>query len=203
MLDHLALSCDVLEHGTVHVSKTLGVTPSPGGEHPAMGTHNTLLSLGPDIYFEVIAINPDADGPDRPRWFDIDNFEGAPRLTNWIVQTPDLEAALSKLPNGFGTPMSLQRGDLRWRMAVPDSGILPFGGWAPALIEWQSDLHPAPMLPDRDVRLKSLRLCHPDAEEIASLLAPLMPRDTALFEPSETPQLRARFDTPAGEVVLS
>ncbi len=202
-LDHLALSCETLAEGTEHVADMLGVALSPGGEHAAMGTHNSLLSLGPSEYFEVISINPDAKEPDRPRWFNIDNFSGAPRLTNWIVQTPDLDAALAQLPDGFGTPMSLERGDLRWRMAVPDSGVLPFGGWAPALIEWQNDLHPAPRLPDRGIRLTALRLCHPDAEEIATLLAPLMPRDTALFEPTETPQLRARFATPTGEVVLT
>ena len=31
-----------------------------GGRHPHMGTHNRLLSLGPDLYLEVIAVDPDA-----------------------------------------------------------------------------------------------------------------------------------------------
>ena len=202
-LDHIAVSCNDLSEATPQVEAQLGVPLTPGGEHPDMGTHNRLLSLGPEIYFELIAINPDAPGPNRPRWFNIDNFDGPPRLTNWIMQTPDMDAALAKLPEGFGTPISLQRGDLRWKMAVPDSGILPWDGWAPAIIEWQGDAHPAPRLPEVGVRLDSLRLKHPQAEEIAACLAPLMPRDTALFQVDDFPSLTATLSTPAGQVILT
>ena len=201
-LDHLAVSCTTLTDGVSDVEKTLGVALAPGGQHAEMGTHNRLLSLGPDVYFEVIAINPDAPGPDRPRWFNIDNFNGSPRLTNWILRTPDMDTALAKLPQGFGVPMSLQRGDLRWKMAVPETGVLPWDGWAPAIIEWQGEAHPAPRLPDAQVRLDCLTLKHPKAEEIAKTLAPLMPRDTALFETAERPELLARFSTPQGQAEL-
>lgn len=203
MLDHLAVSCTRLNDGAAHVENLLGVPLASGGEHPDMGTHNRLLSLGPEVYFEIIAIDPDAKGPDRPRWFNIDNFDGPPRLTNWIMQTPDMNAALAALPSGFGTPISLQRGDLRWKMAIPDSGILPWGGWAPAIIEWEVGCHPAPRLPDENVRLETLRLIHPDAETIAVTLGPLMPRDTALFEVGCTPALIANFRTPDGPATLS
>lgn len=201
-LDHIALSAMALDDGRAHVERNLNVTLATRGEHPHMGTHNRLLSLGADIYFEVIAINPDATPPGRPRWFNIDNFAGPPRLTNWILATDDMEAALGALPHGFGTPVSLQRGDFRWRMAVPDTGLLPWGGWAPAIIQWEGDLHPAPGLPDQGIRLQSLRLRHPQAEEMAGLLAPLLPRDTALFEQGETPEMIASFATPHGEKTL-
>lgn len=201
-LDHLVVSSATLAQGTTFVEKELGVTMAAGGEHPALGTHNRLLSLGSDVYFEVISINPDATAPSRPRWFNIDNFNGPPRLTNWVLQTPDLDAALDALPDGFGTPMSLSRGDLKWRMAIPDSGILPWKGWAPAIIEWDGNIHPAPRLPESDVRLELLTLKHPDAAAMAEVFAPLMPRDTALFEVSDTPELRAVFDTPSGKKTL-
>jgi hypothetical protein len=202
-LDHLAVSCTNLTLGAGQIAKTLGVTLDTGGEHPDMGTHNRLMSLGAEVYFEVIAINPEATAPNRPRWFDIDNFQGPPRLTNWILQTPDMDAALDALPDGFGTPMTLQRGNLRWKMAVPDTGILPWGGWAPAIIEWLDGGHPAPGLPDVGVRLEALRLKHPYAEQIAHVLAPLLPRDTILFQISDTPGLTAIFDTPNGQVTLT
>lgn len=202
-LDHLAVSCTSLLDGTRHAETALNVAIDTGGEHPDMGTHNRLLSLGPEIYFEVIAINPDAQGPKRPRWFNIDNFQGPPRLTNWIVQTPDMDAALAALPSGFGTPMTLQRGDLRWKMAVPDTGILPWDGWAPAIIQWIGKDHPAQRLPDQGARLETLTLQHPDAEEIAHTLAPLLPRDTALFQVAETPSLCATFQTPKGQATLT
>ncbi|SFR43353.1 VOC family protein [Litoreibacter janthinus] len=202
-LDHLALSAETLDAGRAHVEHALGVELTTRGEHPQMGTHNRLLSLGPDVYFEVISINPDAPAPDRPRWFNIDSFSGPPRLTNWILATDDLNAALEALPSGFGVPMSLQRGDFRWSMAIPDTGILPWGGWAPALIQWHGEKHPAPKLPDQGVRLGSFVLHHPDAGELAATLAPLLPRDTVLFEEAGTPSISASFDTPQGRRTLT
>jgi hypothetical protein len=202
-LDHLAVSCTDLAEGAAHIEATFGVELATGGEHPDMGTHNRLLSLGPEAYFEVIAIDPKATPPNRPRWFNLDNFYGPPRLTNWIVQTHDMDEALAELPDGFGKPMSLQRGDLRWKMAIPDNGILPWGGWAPAIIQWLGDAHPAPRLPEANVRLESLRLKHPEAEEIAQTLAPLMPRDTAMFQVNAEPSLTATFLTPTGQATLT
>ncbi len=201
-LDHLALSASSLAEGASHVESALGLRLSPGGEHAAMGTHNKLLGLGDEIYFEVIAINPDAQGPDRPRWFNIDAFSGPPRLTNWILRTPDLARALDLLGHDFGTPMRLSRGDLSWSMAVPDDGILPWGGWGPALIEWHGGAHPATRLPDQGARLSALLIRHPDAAAMAQRLGPHMPRDTAMFEPAETPGIVASLETPQGARIL-
>lgn len=201
-LDHLALSCETLANGARHVEQTLGVSRSNGGEHDAMGTHNKLLGLGPDIYFEAIAINPKAPTPSRPRWFNIDNFAGPPRMSNWIVRTQNMAAALDQLGPGFGRPMHLERGDLRWTMAVPEDGILPWGGWGPAIIEWHGGAHPAARLPDVSVRLNAMVLRHPNAEDMAATLAPLLPRDTILFEPHETPNLTATLQTPDGPRIL-
>jgi hypothetical protein len=202
-LDHLALSAETLEAGRSHVEDTLGVELDTRGEHPHMATHNRLLSVGPDKYFEVIAINPNAPAPDRPRWFNIDNFAGPPRLTNWILATDDLEATLKALPNGFGRPVALERGDFRWSMAIPDDGILPWGGWGPALIQWHGDLHPAPLLPEQNIRMNAPVLRHPLAVDIAAIFAPLLPQDTMLFQEADQPSLSASFDTPLGQRQLS
>ena len=66
--------------------------------------------------------------------------------------------------------MAFTRGDLRWRMAVPESGELPFDNVFPALIEWEGPLHPAPRLPEQDARLQALHLSHPDAAGLAQAL---------------------------------
>ncbi|MEP3347898.1 MAG: VOC family protein [Litoreibacter sp.] len=202
-LDHLALTSETLEAGRAHVEDALGAPLTPRGEHPLMATHNHLLSLGDEEYFEVIAVDPNGVAPNRPRWFNIDNFSGLPRLTNWIVSTQNIEAALDALPDGFGTPIAFKRGEFEWSMAVPDDGILPWGGWGPALIQWHSEMHPAPMLPDQNVRLSTVLLRHPQAVEIAAAIAPLLPRDTILFEEANTPSLSASFDTPLGPRSLS
>ncbi len=135
-----------------------------------MGTHNRLLSLG-DLYLEVIAVNPAAPPPGRPRWFDLDRFSGPPRLTTWICRCDDLPAALAAAPPGTGTPMALARGDFRWEMAVPDDGRLPFDGVFPALIRWHGALHPAPLLPDHGLRLSRLEVTHPQAGALRAALA--------------------------------
>ncbi|WP_071672774.1 VOC family protein [Nioella nitratireducens] len=200
--DHLAISCDRLAAGVAHVEAALGVPLAPGGEHPAMGTHNKLLSLGPEEYLEVIAINPDAPGPDQPRWFDIDNFAGAPRVSNWICRCPDLTSALAAAPAGTGVPWDLERGDLRWRMAVPTDGKLPFDNAFPALIEWQGDAHPAPRLPDRGVRLTALHLTHPEAEALRMALGPLIAEDRLTIAQGPTPALEIDLTGPKGTVRL-
>ena len=135
VIDHLAVVSESLAEGVRHVERALGVTLSPGGKHPTMGTHNQLLSLGEGTYLEVISIDPDAPKPPHPRWFALDEFSGEPRLTNWIARVPDLDAALAAGPAGLGQPIDLARGDLRWRMGVPGTGHLPFDEAHPALIE--------------------------------------------------------------------
>jgi hypothetical protein len=40
-----------------------------------MGTHNRLLKLGEGFYLELIAIDPQAPPPGRPRWFGLDRLE--------------------------------------------------------------------------------------------------------------------------------
>lgn len=170
-LDHIAVAGSTLAAATQYCEAALGPM-QPGGEHAVFHTHNTLMGLEDQLYLEAIAVNPAAPAPDRPRWFDLDRFSGAPRVTNWICRTDDLDAALDALPGAFGEPVQLQRGDLRWRMAVPASGILPYDNCAPALIEWQTESHPVQMLKKTGNRLKTLIISHPAAPELKALLSP-------------------------------
>jgi hypothetical protein len=197
-LDHLAIAATTLAEGVLWVETTLGVPLAPGGEHTLMSTHNRLLNLG-DLYLEVIAINPAAPTPPHPRWFDLDNFTGRPRLTNWIIACDDLDAGLAQMPGG-GNATDLARGDLRWRMAIPPDGRLPYGGAHPALLEWQGTARPAPRLPDQGVRLTALHLTTPNATALRTLLAPLV--DPRVVINQGPPALRAEFSTPDGPRVL-
>lgn len=200
-LDHLAVTAGTLAEGIAAVEAALGTRLGPGGEHPTMGTHNRLLGMG-DLYLEVIAVNPAAPPPGRPRWFDIDRFAGPPRLTNWIARTDDLAAALALAPPGSGTPMALARGDYRWQMAVPDDGILPFGGGFPALIRWHGALHPAHALPDSLCRLHRLEIVHPEAAALRSALRPLIDDPRIVVTDGPRPALAATIDTPHGRRTL-
>jgi hypothetical protein len=196
-LDHLAVVAGRLEDGVAAIERLLGVPMAGGGRHALMGTHNRLLGLG-DIYLEVIAIDPDAPPPGRPRWFDIDRFTGPPRLTNWVAACDDLAAEVALGPEGIGAALSLARGDFRWQMAVPADGRLPFDGGFPALIRWEGTAHPAPALPDHGLRLSRLEIGHPAADRLRSALAGRIadPRITITAAPTVT--LHATIDTPAG-----
>lgn len=201
-LDHIAISAATLEEGAAWVEMALGVPLAGGGKHPHMGTHNRLLSLG-DLYLEVIAIDPAAPKPGHPRWFDLDRFQGAPRLTNWICRTDDLDAALAAAPPGTGTATDLQRGDFRWRFAVPATGRLPFDDCHPALMQWQGDLHPTRTLRDHGIRLSRLEISHPQADALRSALDGQLsdPRISVHLSPYRS--FRATFQTPHGPRVLT
>lgn len=195
--DHIAISAQDLAEGVDAVEAALGVGLAGGGEHPLMATHNRLLGLG-DLYLEVIAPNPAAPRPKWPRWFDLDNFTGPPRLTNWVARSKRLTTDLALCPDGTGLPVALQRGDYRWQMAVPTDGKLPFDGCFPALIEWQGALHPTGALPDSGVRLTRLEIAHPQADALRAALAGLFHDPRVVVVPGPVKALRASFDTPHG-----
>ena len=198
-LDHIVICAGRLDEGVAAVEAALGVRLQPGGKHAYMGTHNALLGLGPQAYLEVIAIDPDAPAPGHPRWFGLDAFSGRPRLAAWVLRVGALDAALTAAPEGAGHPVSLARGDFRWRMGVPADGLLPFDNAFPALIQWQEGLHPCDRLPDAGCRLARLDVSHPDAAALR--------RAVALDDPhvhfAEGPKaLRATIATPHGTRVL-
>lgn len=200
-LDHLAIAGTTLAEARAFTEEALGVAMQPGGEHEVFSTHNALLGLADGLYLEAIAINPDAPRPERPRWFDLDRFAGPARLTNWICRTENLEAALASLPLDLGAPVRLQRGNLRWLMAVPETGILPFDNCAPALIEWQTTPHPARILKPSGLRLRRLTILHPQGEELRAALGAHLKDDRVAFETGEAGRAAA-FDTPRGERIV-
>ena len=199
--DHIAVSAQSLEEGVAAVESALGVALAGGGQHPYMATHNRLLGLG-DLYLEVIAADPSLPEPGRPRWFDLDNFHGTPRLTNWIARCDDLAAALAASPAGTGTPVTLRRNAYRWQMAVPADGKLPFDGCFPALIQWLGDLHPARALPESGVRLAHLEISHPAADDLRAALAGLILDPRTQISQGAAKDMRATFDTPHGRRTL-
>ncbi|WP_227270550.1 VOC family protein [Roseobacter weihaiensis] len=199
--DHIAVAGETLAAAQAHVEEALAVALQPGGTHDVFFTHNALLGLEDGLYLEAIAINPEAPTPTRPRWFDLDRFSGPARLTNWICRTDDLEQTLAQLPDDLGVPVDLQRGAMRWRMGVPESGILPYDNCAPALIEWRTETHPCDMLNASGVRLRQLVVRHPEVSELHAALSGLLSDDRIRFETGPA-GLQAAFATPHGVRVI-
>jgi hypothetical protein len=202
-LDHLAVVARTLEEGTNYVEAVLGAELSPGGKHPDMGTHNRLLSLGSEIYLEVISIDPSAPKPTHRRWFNLDNFSGAPRMMNWICRTDDLEAAIEAAPPGIGKATTLARGDMTWRMGVTEFGRLPFDDACPALIEWGDSPRPTERLPDHGFRLSRLDVFHPDAEALLDAFPALRRLDMVSVREGPEKRLIATIATPEGNRILA
>lgn len=207
-IDHIAVTAPSLEVGARFVLETLGVQPQPGGEHPRMGTHNLLLRLGETLYLEVIAPDPRAPAPGRPRWFGLDDLQAdaPPRLTTWIARTTDIHATASACTEDLGAIEPMRRGPLEWLITIPANGRVPLDGIAPALIEWPPDVHPAAQLPDFGLSLVELKLCHPEPERVSRLLASLdIVGPMTVTEPphGETAHLLAVVDTPHGRRCLS
>lgn len=172
-LDHLVVAARTLDEGLAWCQATLGIVPTSGGRHDFMGTHNRVFSIAtpawPLAYFEIIAIDPDAPAPGWPRWFALDTFTGPPRLVHWVARCEgDIDAArAAAIAAGQPDPgrvLAAARGDLRWRITVPDDGRLV----APTLIQWASR-HPAAAMPASGVEL-----LHFDAQTLtAQLRTPL------------------------------
>lgn len=189
-LDHIAVACTDLDEGAAWLESRLGVPLAPGGRHPLMGTHNRLLSLGPDSYLELIAIDPAAPPPSGARWFGLDDFAGPPRIAGWVVRAPDSTPA----PPGARW-VTAARGNLRWRITVADCGRMGHDGIAPSMIDWGTAPPPPAGLPDRGVRLVRLALSHPDP------LDPL-PGDARVTVSPGPPGMAATLAGPLGEVVV-
>ena len=199
-LDHLVIAAERLDEGAAWLEDLLGIDLQPGGRHEAMGTHNRLCSLGPALYLEVIAVDPETSRPAHARWYGLDDFSGPPRLVAWAARVADLEAALRQAPEGAGRIHQLARGDLRWRMAVPESGHLPFDGLYPALIAWQTSPLPPKRLPETGLQLEALSIVHPDAAALAADLAGLT--EPALsIETGPHPVISARVMSASGKTI--
>lgn len=142
-LDHLVVVAPTLAAGAQYVEERLGVAMQPGGKHPRMGTHNLLLRLG-DCYLEVIAPDPDAPPPTRPRWFGLDELgsDAEPRLAHWVARTRGLAEADARLMQTFGRIESMSRGTLAWQISIHADGQLPLSGVLPSLIDWGDARHP-------------------------------------------------------------
>ncbi|MEM6578624.1 MAG: VOC family protein [Pseudomonadota bacterium] len=200
-LDHFAIAAGTLEEGVEWVEMQLGVRMKPGGRHAHYGTHNALLGLEDALYLEVISIDALAEPAVRPRWFDLDRLSGGPRVQIWACQSEDLPRTLDRHPKA-GEAVPLERGDLKWRMAVPPSGILPYDNCFPALMQWDVDDHPARRLMSSGCRLTRLTVRHPEAKALQRELAADFTDPRVVFE-GGGPGLSLHFDTPAGPRTLA
>ena len=208
VIDHITITAPTLEAGAELVEQALGVPLQKGGEHPRMGTHNLFLRLGDAVFLEVIACNPNAKKPDRPRWFALDDVnENTPAsLKTWVVRTADIKATVNDCSEPIGEIEPMSRGKANWLFTIPKDGSLPINEGAPALIQWQTESHPATAFIDHGLSLLKLQIIHPEPKRLLAFMESINLKD---FEESvevlqgDTVKMVAYIDTPQGVKELS
>ena len=209
-VDHLVVAAASLDDGVAWCEATLGVTPGSGGRHPLFGTHNRLLKIAsdayPQAYFEIIAIDPEAPVPARPRWFGLDGLDlsAGPRLIHVVGRSPMLDMhrwGLITVGLKPGDPVKAGRdtpeGPLSWQILVREDGQLNCGGALPTLIQWD-DRHPADAMPDLGVVLKSLAL-----NGVPDRARDVLRMRGVQVSSAAGPALQAVLSTPRGDVTLT
>ena len=145
-LDHIVLGACTLEKGTEFVEDILQVKLSDIGYHKDMGTHNRVIRINHDVYFEVIAIDPEMENFKHRRWFNLDNpnlqlkLEKVPQIIGYVVENSN------KIPLKYYDPFFYaSRLNYRWQFAMPNykKNILDYEtietGIIPSLISWKSE----------------------------------------------------------------
>ena len=222
-VDHLVVFAADLAGGVDWCQRTLGITPTAGGEHPLMGTHNRIFNISspgqPRAYLEIIAINSVATSAlpaGARRWFDMDNAtlqqqvaQHGPQLIHWVASVPDVaasHAALTALSIERGATITASRptpnGLLQWQITVREDGLRLMDGCLPTLIQWGAT-HPCDSLPASGVQLQQLRLQHPQAATLRAACEAIGLASHVTLTAGDAPQLSAQLTTPLGPVTLS
>lgn len=183
----------------------LGVRLNEGGRHPAWGTRNALLPLGPTRYLEVIGPDLDRGTTALPTLFGIDRLR-SPRLATWAAKGTDLRALTERARSrgielGAVSTGSRLRPDgtaLDWQLTDPfsprEGGILPF------FIDWPGRGHPAAEAL-AEVELVKLEARHPTPDRVMIALRQLE-IDLRVSEGPE-PALIADLRGPGGRIRLT
>jgi len=203
-IDHLVYVVDDLEVGRDRMEQLLGVRPVMGGRHPQYGTHNALLSLGPNTYLEVIAPDPSIKAPNRGVLFGADHAS-EPRLATWALRRESIDEAFdyaSSLGVNLGTIEAGSRTKpdgtvISWRLSDPY--MMSLDGAVPFLISWGSTTHPASVLPSAG-DLIGLSIEHPNPQHVIKALNAL--RIDIDVKKGNKFQMIARVKTPKGVVEI-
>jgi Glyoxalase-like domain len=138
-----------------------------------MGTHNHRLRLSEAVYLEIIAVDPSASRPLRPRWFGLDDtdavqrqWQDGERLRAWVARTDDLDTVLAAHGHLLGGKMRI---GLKSQFSIQPDGRLPIGGILPSVIDRAGNHPPSTTMPDLGAQLHEFVLEHPSPAEIMAL----------------------------------
>ncbi len=204
-LDHLTVIAPSLMDGVAHVRACLGIDVPYGRVHPDMGTHNHLLRLGDGVYLEVIAVNPGAPPPDRPRWFGLGDrnavqaaWDRGRRLRGWVARTADIDTVLPEHEHILGRKTRLSGGSSFYFFSLPPDGALPLGGIAPSVIDRGGRPPSIAAMADLGAELRAVIIEHPSPDEVAALYEKLGIENPPEVRKGDQFRYRAQIQTPGG-----
>ncbi len=204
-LDHLTVIAPSLSEGVLHVRNCLDLDVPFGQRHAYMGTYNHLLQLGDTVYLEIVALDPEADAPDRPRWFGLDDqnkvrcdWDEGRRLRGWVARTDTIDAIIAGRGDIFGEKVPLPTVNASFDFAIPNDGSLPLDGAAPSLIDRRGKSRAMATIVDLGARLRSFTLEHPDPAAVEALYRALTVDRPPDIRRGSKLRYRAQIETPAG-----
>ena len=204
-LDHITVIAPSLAEGVLHVRNCLDLDVPFGQRHAYMGTYNHLLQLGDTVYLEIVALDPEADAPDRPRWFGLDDqnkvrcdWDEGRRLRGWVARTDTIDAIIAGRGDIFGEKVPLPTVNASFDFAIPNDGSLPLDGAAPSLIDRRGKPRAMATIVDLGARLRSFTLEHPDPAAVEALYRALTVDRPPDIRRGSKLRYRAQIETPAG-----
>lgn len=199
-LDHILYAVPNLQKGTEDFEKLTGVQPAYGGKHTHLGTHNALISLGEEVYLELIAPDPTQSIPFENVIFDIGKIK-VPKIITWAVRSTNINELgsriqISKIEDG--KRIKEDGTSLKWKTAgitefADNSGIVPF------VIQWISIPHPANTSPG-GCELLEFSAEHPCPNKLTKLLSELS--FSFKIVKSQSVRLKAKINSPKGVVEI-
>lgn len=200
-IDHLVYASPSLEQGMEEIETLTGVKPVIGGKHHQWGTWNALISLGPQCFFEIIAMDP-TQSYNGPIIFDLDQISKS-KLVRWVAksnQIPKQEKLAHDAGFSLGAVIVGQREKqdgtlLKWSLTDPLSN--PGDGLIPFLIDWKDTPHPGGSTP-KGCTLLALSGTHHNPDSIQHKLQ-VIGIDFEI-EKGDTIELIATIQTPLGMI---
>ncbi len=198
-LDHLVWAHPHLDEATESFQKESGVSPKFGGQHLNLGTHNSLVSLGPDSYLELISPDPSNKIPNGVKVLGIGQLK-EPQIVGWAINGPLKEMNYMLKDSGFnvsginsGSRMTPEGQELKWNYFILDEAAFnEIPQIAPFFIQWIGEI-PAKISP------VGCNICdfwgeHPHPEQFQKLFDTLSFHFPVKLGPS--PRLKAIIKTP-------
>jgi glyoxalase-like protein len=152
-----------------------------------------------------VALDPEADAPDRPRWFGLDDqakvrcdWDEGRRLRGWVARTDTIDAIIAGRGDIFGEKVSLPTVNASFDFAIPNDGSLPLDGAAPSIIDRRGKPRSMATIVDLGARLRSFTLEHPDPAAVEALYRALAVDQPPEIRRGSKLRYRAQIETPAG-----